>query len=471
VARHKSVDARVRLAAHSATVDARRLPAQLVSVNDRGAALFNAPESFLFEDGGERYTHNIFRYPAKFHPPVARKLIEKYASNSSCILDPFCGSGTPLVEALVLGRSAIGFDIDPLATLVSKSKTTTVNLRRLRQSIDTLSASLVSRRYADERRDGPFVDDITDATWCRRIANSGHFIPLIPNIHHWFRKRVIIQLANIRSASAPFSSIRSDALFFDLCFASIIRNASNADPVPVSGLEVTAHMRRKEAAGRAIDPYALYVKMMEKAFAAFSTLPPDTRKRSGAKIRIYNRDATTDRSYKSLPVRPDIIITSPPYLNAVDYYRRHQLEMFWLCLFSSPQERQRSLHYYIGRHNVRVARERLSTPTLDTAMRKLAGKSPKRAWAVSAYADQMNTFFARASELLLPGQDMVIVIGNSQLCETPFPTALLLAELAAPSFDLREVNSYPIQNRYMSYSRKHNGDIKREYVCVYRRRK
>jgi 23S rRNA G2445 N2-methylase RlmL len=69
----------------------------------------------------ERYTHYLFRYPAKFHPPVARALLERHTEPGACVLDCFCGSGTLLVEAAISGRSAIGSDIDPVAAFVSRA--------------------------------------------------------------------------------------------------------------------------------------------------------------------------------------------------------------------------------------------------------------------------------------------------------------------------------------------------------------
>src|SRR5262249_55559426 len=70
----------------------------------------------------DQLTHYLFRYPAKFHPPVARALLERYSEPGDTVLDPFCGSGTLLVEALVSDRSSVGIDVDPVATLVSRAK-------------------------------------------------------------------------------------------------------------------------------------------------------------------------------------------------------------------------------------------------------------------------------------------------------------------------------------------------------------
>jgi len=78
-----------------------------------------------------RLTHYLFRFPAKFHPPVARALVNGYTKPGDRVLDPFCGSGSLLVEAAVAGRNAIGTDVDPLAVFVSRAKTRVYDLANI----------------------------------------------------------------------------------------------------------------------------------------------------------------------------------------------------------------------------------------------------------------------------------------------------------------------------------------------------
>jgi len=69
-------------------------------------------------------THNFHSYPAKFVPQIPRIVIEKLSKPGDIVLDPFCGSGTTLVEAKLTGRHSIGLDINPISILSSKCKTT-----------------------------------------------------------------------------------------------------------------------------------------------------------------------------------------------------------------------------------------------------------------------------------------------------------------------------------------------------------
>lgn len=71
----------------------------------------------------EGLTHNFYRYPARFSPIFVRSIIEAYSGPGDWVVDPFAGGGTTLVEALALGRNALGIDISSLATFVSEAKT------------------------------------------------------------------------------------------------------------------------------------------------------------------------------------------------------------------------------------------------------------------------------------------------------------------------------------------------------------
>src|SRR5262245_52523619 len=70
------------------------------------------------------YTHNFYRYPARFSPEFARAVISEFSAPNSYIIDPFMGGGTSIVEALPLRRFVIGIDVNPLAHFVSDVKTT-----------------------------------------------------------------------------------------------------------------------------------------------------------------------------------------------------------------------------------------------------------------------------------------------------------------------------------------------------------
>lgn len=88
-------------------------------------------------------THNFYSYPARFSPELVKEIIKNFSSSGDWIFDPFMGGGTSIVEALSMGRHAIGVDINSLAWFVSVSKTTPISstdIVQLREWVLNLSA-------------------------------------------------------------------------------------------------------------------------------------------------------------------------------------------------------------------------------------------------------------------------------------------------------------------------------------------
>ena len=419
----------------------------------------------------DRLTHYLFRYPAKFHPPVIRALLEQYTNKGDLVLDPFCGSGTLLVEARVLGRPSIGLDVDPVAVSVAQAKVHRYQIHRLRASADRLLASIHKYRRAPREYERRKFEDLSEHRYQSDVEPIRASVPAIPNLFHWFRRYVIIDLAMIRRAIEQSSIPETHKALFRVVFASIIRNASNADPVPVSGLEVTAHMRRRDAAGRLVDPFRLFARALARAIDACESF--GSHARVDAPATVLQGDATQlDRHFTG---QVDAVLCSPPYHGAVDYYRRHQLEMFWLGETRTHTDRLRLLHAYIGRPKVPeshplVASCDLRTPLAREWEQKIRRDSKERANAFRHYLVAMAKFFDGLAAHVLPGGATLLVVGHSSWNAIRIPTTNLFAEIAAENFRLREVLWYPVRNRYMSYSRHNNASIDKEYVLVFERR-
>lgn len=419
---------------------------------------------------GKRYTHYLFRYPAKFHPPVARALLETYTQPGETVLDCFVGSGTLLVEAALAGRGAIGFDIDPIAAFVSRVKTHPISGAKLRGRWMELSERLAAHDRGAARYEELQWKDLEPSAYAEEA--KGLNIPEIPNLLHWFRRYVVIDLARIKREIKAIDASAPEREFFLLCFASIMRGASNADPVPVSGLEVTSHMKARDAQGRVVDPHALFRRAVGrsiKAIGEYASALPSPRPR----ISVHTAHASklsSRLSRKSISA----VITSPPYHGAVDYYRRHQLEMFWLDFTKTQSERLALLDHYIGRVRVPNRDPLLRSPTEDAPApldleEKMRRVNFARANGLRHYQLSMHRVFVELAKVLAPGAPAILVVGHSKWGDSDLNTSDLFAQLAQPFFVLGEVLSYEVQNRYMSYSRHNGANIDREFVLVLKR--
>lgn len=421
---------------------------------------------------GERLTHRLFRFPAKFHPPVVATLIERYTDQGDHLYDPFCGSGTALVEAAVSGRLATGVDLDPLAVAVTLAKTRRYDISELEAAANRLLAKL------DEYDRGADVyeqfqwEDISEKQYNAVLSKEKLWIPEIPKLDHWFRRYVVIDLARIRRSIGLLRQISPDSRsFFTLIFAAIIRNASNADPVPVSGLEVTSHMKRKDKMGRVVNPFALFRRALTRGLADATEWV--NRLDDNVIPQVFQGDAT--QPVCGVPPKVSAILTSPPYHSAVDYYRRHQLEMFWLRLTETHADRLKLLPQYIGRAKVRMSHPLLREAWPEDGLaaeweRLLASDDKERARAFRHYILAMKRAFEQFASITAEGAPVVVVVGSSAWNGKSIPTADLFYELAGSAFEHDSPLWYPVKNRYMSYARRNDANIDKEYVVVLRRR-
>jgi hypothetical protein len=422
------------------------------------------------EQRAKKLTHYLFRFPAKFHPPVVAKLFDRFTEEGQVVLDPFVGSGTSLIEGTLLDRSCFGVDVDPVAVAVALAKTRRYDVDEVRRMVDRLLKALKPLDRGAEEYERLATNDISRADFDATIADESLWVPAIPKLEHWFRRYVTIDLARIHREVVRRRGAAEHRQLLLLLFGSIIRNASNADPVPVSGLEVTAHMRRLEEEGRVVDPFALMRRAVKRAMTAIEEWAAALGDRDAPVV--LQGDATT--SIARLPAKVDAVITSPPYHNAVDYYRRHQLEMFWMGLTADQTVRLELLPRYIGRPRIRASHPLLAEPWPTEGLaaeweREIAAVDTQRATDFRHYMLAMSRVFRRVAERTERGAPVIMVIGHSAWNGGRIPTLQLFEEIAQQWFGTDETLWYPVQNRYMSYSRRNGASIDREHVIVLRR--
>ena len=372
-----------------------------------------------------------------------------------------------LVEAAVAGRHAVGSDLDPVAVFVSRVKSYRYDTNRLSGSFRLLSEKLKGLRRSSDEYYALRFQDITSKELGAILREESLWVPDIPNLFHWFRRYVVLDLARIRRTILQLRAPRTSKDFFLLCFASIIRASSNADPVPVSGLEVTSYMKRKESMGRVIDPFTLFDRSVGKALKSVAEYRGKMNRISKVSVAQVSALKLCTRFRRTF----DAVITSPPYHNAVDYYRRHKLEMFWLGFTETQADRLALMRGYLGRSNISQSQAilyqdyELGALALEWES-KIRALSVKRADAFRHYVVSMKIVFHQFAQLLKHGKPVVMVLGHSKWNGTEIPSVDLFAELAASKFEITDYAWYPVKNRYMSYSRRNGASIDKEHILV-----
>jgi DNA modification methylase len=256
------------------------------------------------DEGGEalarEHVHGFHSYPARMHPFTARKLIEALSPKEGVVLDPFCGSGTVVVEAALAGRRAFGSDLNPLAVEITRAKVTPTN-EAFRRSF--LEASGRVNAVATERRK-------MRAGASRRYTREDTST---------FDMHVLFELDGLRVGIEAEQDVRTRRILL-LVLSSILVKLSRrtAD---------TALQERQTriAAGFASRMFTRRAEELSRQWSEVEALlaaaPP---------AKIAEEDARELTTFESGSV--DLVLTSPPYAGVYDYLEHHALRLRWLGL-------------------------------------------------------------------------------------------------------------------------------------------
>ena len=264
------------------------------------------------EDANTRYyTHGYHPYSSKYIPQIPNQLISKFTEKNDLVLDTFMGSGTTLVESKILGRNAIGIDVNPLACLISKVKTTTIKKSELVE----ISKTLISLK-----------EDILDLRGNTTAFNNGEKKAIIdnsisktlhPNIVKWYHQNVIHELLTIKSRIDTVEN-KDVKDFLLVSLSSILRGVSNA----TSGFGNLMINKQAFPKTRIYEKFVIVVRDMLKSMSEFN------KEATNSDIRIINHDSRRIEFIDDETI--DFICTHPPYMAAVPYAEYQKLSLWWL---------------------------------------------------------------------------------------------------------------------------------------------
>jgi DNA modification methylase len=342
-------------------------------------------------------THGFHQYASKFIPQIPFNLVSKLSNKNDLVLDNFVGSGTTLVECKLLGRNSIGVDINPLACLISKVKSTNFSDRELqnilkicesiKRNIDCIrnhnkgcnntsrirdSDNVINRESRQQEYKNFFSSNIphslSKSVLQKNIPHS--------NILKWFSDNVICELLLIKSAvdSAEDDNSRD---FLLVAFSSIIRKLSNAH-------EGFGNLMRNK---QPIPKYEIYEKFchavnrMIKGMWEFNKRVAQNQITSdNITAEIVRGDSRNLNFINSKSI--DLICSHPPYMSAVPYAEYQKLSLWWLGY--SPREIEKET---IGGRRTRA----------DVSMR---------------FLNDMRLVISETKRVLKPKKYCCIIVGN-----------------------------------------------------------
>jgi DNA modification methylase len=407
----------------------------------------NSDKSFFNKS---RLTHNIHPYTAKLIPQIPYTFIQKYTKEGDTILDPFCGSGTTLVEAKYLQRNSIGLDINPLAILLSSVKTMSLSLEKLSEA-----KSYLINNYNLKKR----WEEIYE----------------FPNIKYWFEKNDLKELSILRGNIEYIRDAYDDRVykFLLVCYSSIIRRISLADNriAKLYRSKRELDLRRN----RTSNPLSEFKTSFERMYSIYSSLPKqfNTRKYYSKAIAL-DIGSIKETGLLNKFEKFDYIITSPPYINAQDYYRSYKLEN-WMTGLALPEELLQTKRKMIGTENVNNNAttledlKNIDNPILQKSLKKIIAIDVRKAKIIYNYFEQLNSFLSVIKKYLKKGGYITIIVGNNNICGTKIRTNEILDEyLSGNGLILTEKGQDKIIHRNLVPSRNHtNGVISDEWIITY----
>lgn len=383
----------------------------------------------------------IDRYPAKMISHLASSLVTRYAEDASHLLDPFCGSGAILKAGVDRHIPVTGVDINPFGTLLTGVKL---------QGFDPIRASMLCEKML------------------RQPSNDGVKFPIVwDNKEYWFTPATLRKYEEVRFSARKLGLARSAAgRAVLLALGLSVRRCSRADqrsPKPF-----ISKMARNHRGGRHFDPAVSIRQLLEELTVLYG------RPRSGVG-KVFNLDvAEAQDSAMQLVGKCSHVITSPPYINAQDYFRNFKLELYvleGLLRFSVADimgrfiGTERGLDHAIMCHEASAER-RAMVPELSF----LENRKPTLAVVVHRYLRDMDKAFAVIRKLVEPGGVLVIVCGDNLIGGRRICTwRVLNAMLERRGFELFDSFGDRIRNRALAPVRcGHKGLIKQEIVSAFR---
>lgn len=335
----------------------------------------------------KQHVHCFHQYPAMMIPQVAGKILDEFGFGSKLLFDPYCGTGTSLVEANLRSISAIGTDINPLARLIAKVKTT------------ILSLSLLDNYLKD------FNNFIFSVELGALKINPQ--IPNFKNIDYWFKRETQIPLAIIKNY---IDTIENQDIqdFFKVAFSETVREVS----LTKNSEFKLYRMSQKQIEKFKPDVFGIILQKLlrnRNGLAEYISI-----KKNKSYSIVCDFDTVLGIPENILPPESvDIVVTSPPYGDSrttVAYGQFSRLANQWLGFEQMNEVDKRAM-------GGKVCREfkRFDCEPIDDALNAIAQKDDKRVFDVLSFYSDYEESIKNVSKVVKRNGYVAYVVGNRKV--------------------------------------------------------
>jgi DNA modification methylase len=377
-------------------------------------------------------THGYHRYPAKFIPQLAARIIRENSNPGDLVCDPFMGSGTTLVEAIVNDRRAYGTDINPVSALITRAKTYPLEPNYLKANINRVINDL-SPLLAIESKQMHLLTDKTSI--------GGSFTVVVPSnerIDYWFPERQKHDLAVILSRINAIEDSRLRD--FLLCgFSNILKGCSRW-----LMKSVKPTIDKDKIIADAYQSFLFQMRRMIKKNNEFYKMVGHKQ----INCVIDNVDA---RKMNLRDSSVTLIVTSPPYVTSYEYADLHQLTALWLTYTKTMSEFRKK---FIGSIQKENGPKQLYSGLGIQTVAKLREIDKREANGVEQYFYEMQQCFEEMHRVLKQGGRLAIVVGDTDLRKVKIQNASVFIEtMSSIGFKKCAVILRPIPSKILPLTR------------------
>ena len=338
----------------------------------------------------KEYTHCFHNYPAMMIPQVVRKLLERYGVRGGWLLDPYCGTGTSLVEASIFGMNAVGCDINPLVRLIASAKTTTLSLSRLDECLECLLSGLEGDRP-------------NEGDWSLLRT------PQVFNMDYWFSERVVKQLSMIRER---IESVGDEAArdFLWVAFSETVRECSYTRNGEFKLVRMPAD-KLKSHNPNVLGTFSEKLERNRLGLASY------LERRQDVNVVVTDTN-TADQECPSVPDAFDLVITSPPYGDSgttVAYGQFSRLSAEWIGL-PNPRKVDRLSMGGSGKPG------HLPDSPVSPAIEEIRAIDKKRALQVESFYFDLRNSIRTIACVTSDEATVCYVVGNRRVKGVTLPT-------------------------------------------------